>query len=364
MPIRILHIGVGTRGRHWLEIVRDHPDAVSAACVDKEPKSLDEAKKLLRKNGVKFFTDLQAALSEVPADAALVASPSSLHAEHALAALESGLSVLIEKPFAASLKEAYEVIQKARALGKAIVVAENYRFFPAERTIRHLILDDRIGRVATVTCVDRRNQPPSDQGPWVAAMDYPQLQEIAVHHFDSLRYLLDRNPVSMMARAYNPAGSSYANGAATEALVEMEGGLPILYFGTLASHRYEYSLWIEGEKGSLWTDRKRVWWRKKGARFFLPVRLVPVPKGDELPYPRGGTTSLLNQLRDAILSHREPETSGRDNLWTLAMVEAGILSAREGRKVSIRETLPFLPDEESALPPEKGERPTSTATIQ
>ena len=62
-----------------------------------------------------------------------------------------------------------------------------------------------------------------------------------------------------------------------------------------------------------------------------------MPKGDEAPYPRGGTTSLLHSLRDAIVAKREAETSGRDNLWTLAIVEAGIRSDREKREVRIAE---------------------------
>jgi predicted dehydrogenase len=103
-------------------------------------------------------------------------------------------------------------------------------------------------------------------------------------------------------------------------------------------------LWVQGDKGDIWTDRKRVWWRPRGRRFFWPVRLTPVPKGDELPYPKGGTVSLLNQFRDAVLDGRTPETAARDNLQTLAMVEAAILSHREGRKVSIDEVLTHAPN--------------------
>ncbi|MGE5218230.1 MAG: alkaline phosphatase family protein, partial [Chloroflexota bacterium] len=337
MAIRIIHIGTGSRGRHWLEIVRDYPDATSVAFVDNDPRALDEARKLVGQTRAQFHTDLKVALRETPADVALITSPSFLHPEHALQALESGLTVLIEKPFATTLSDARQVIQKARAVGKHIIVAENYRFYAAERTVRQWLAGDRLGGIATVVCVDRRNQPPSEQGPWVGNMDHPQLVEIAVHHFDSFRYLFRRNAVSISGRIFNPPGSLYRSGAATEALIEMEGNLQIAYFGTLVSHRYEYSLLIEGENGSLWTDRKRVWWRKKGWRFFLPVKLVAVPKGDELPYPRAGTTSLLNQVRDAVLQNKEAETSGQDNFWTLAMVEAAMRSAQEGRKVSICE---------------------------
>ena len=115
--------------------------------------------------------------------------------------------------------------------------------------------------------------------------------------------------------------------------------------------RYEYSLCIEGENGCLWTDQKRVWWRKKGWRFFFPVKLVPVPKGDELPYPRAGTTSLLNQVRDAVLQNKEGETSGPDNFWTLAMVATAARSAEQARKVSVAEVVNSLGNGERVLQP-------------
>jgi predicted dehydrogenase len=125
-------------------------------------------------------------------------------------------------------------------------------------------------------------------------------------------------------------------------MLEMAGGIRIHYSGTMVATRYEYSLWIEGDKGEVWTDRRRVWWRARGRRFFRPVKLVPVPKGDEDRYPKGGTVSLLNQLRDAVQQGRAPETSGEDNLWTLAMLETAVRSAHDGRRVRIDDV--FTPE--------------------
>ena len=62
---------------------------------------------------------------------------------------------------------------------------------------------------------------------------------------------------------------------------------------------------------------------------------MALPKGEELRYPEAGMFSLLSQFRDAITSGSVPETCGADNLWTLAMYEAGIQSANSGAYVSI-----------------------------
>jgi predicted dehydrogenase len=220
---------------------------------------------------------------------------------------------------------------------RPVVVAENYRFFPAERTLRRLLTDGVAGRLASAVCIDCRDQPASTQGSWVQGMPHPFLTEIAVHHFDSFRYLFGARPTSMFATTYNPPGSSYQRNAAAQALIEFEPGFPVHYSGSLIATRYEFELLIEGERGALWTDRRRVRWRPAGRRRARTCQPVTVPPGDELPYPRAGTTSLLNQFRDAVLHGATPETSADDNLWTMAMLEAGIVSSRDGRRVTIEE---------------------------
>ena len=351
MTVRLIHVGVGARGRHWLDIVAQHPDFVSAACVDPDEEALAAARALPGQEHGCFVTSLEEALARIQADAALITSPSFLHTQHTLQALEAALAVMVEKPLGCRLQEAIPVVERARAVGRPVMVAENFRFFPAERTLRRLLDEDVAGQLSSVLCIDRRDQPSHTQGPWVKGMEHPFLTEIAVHHFDSFRYLFNREAVTIWARSYNPPGSDYPRGAAVEALIEMAGGLPIQYTGTTVANRYEYSMWVQGEFGDIWTNRKRVWWRRKGHRFFRPVKPVPVPKGDELPYPKAGTVSLLNQFRDALVQGTPPETSGEDNLHTLALVEASIISDREGRRVRLDEVYsPRVSDPHASRP--------------
>jgi predicted dehydrogenase len=115
----------------------------------------------------------------------------------------------------------------------------------------------------------------------------------------------------------------------------MENNVNIQYYGSLTSNRYESALWIEGDKGVLRADQAHVWWRKRGWRFFLPLRMAKIPPGDALKYPREGTATLLDQLDAAVRLKRIPETNGEDNLWTLSMVEAAMLSDRTGKIVNI-----------------------------
>ena len=335
--VKIMHIGLGIRGSHWLQFVADHADTVSAACVDADAAVLDRARAKAGA-GCGFFRDLAEALAAVRADAALIASPSRLHAEHAIAALDAGLSVMIEKPLAADVAQAKRILEAAKRNGKHVIVAENYRYWPAERTVRQWVQQGRLGRIDNVTLVDRRHMPSRTEGPWLAQIEYPQLGEIAIHHFDSLRAMLLCEAASISARVWNPPHSDYRHGACSAATIRM-GEARVMYMGTLTSPRFSFSLRVEGTEGELWTNRKYVFSRAKGKRFFKLVKNVAVPAGDERKYPQGGTTSLLNSLRDAVERNQAAETSGADNLGTLAMVEAARRSDAERREVALAEIL-------------------------
>ena len=337
--MKLIHVGIGRRGRHWLDFISGRPEVQTVACVDVDQAALDAVR---NKTSGKFYTSLDAALAEVAADAVLIASPSGMHDAQAHQALKAGLAVMVEKPLACSFVEAATLVGEAQRVGRPLMVAENYRFFRAERTLRRFLDEGRLGRIHSVVCIDRRDQPAGAQGAWVRDLAQPFLLEIAVHHFDSFRYLFNRLPVAVWARTLNPEGSNYPDNAAAETLLDMAGDIHIQYSGSFVGSRYEYSLDIAGEHGDVRTNRSKVWWRPHGQKKFKEVEPVVLPEGEALRYPQAGMVSMLAQFRDAVTHGTRPETSGADNLWTLAMFEAAVRSATSGRYVSIDEV--FTPE--------------------
>ena len=333
--MKLIHVGVGGRGRHWLDFVAGRDDVETVACVDVDEAALQQ---VAARTGCATYTQLDEALQSVHADGVLVASPSPMHGAHAKAALQAGFAVLVEKPLAGSLADAVDVVHAADAAARPLMVAENYRFFRAERTLRRFLDEDRIGAIGSVVCIDRRDQPSAVQGAWVKSMPHPFLTEISVHHFDSFRYLFNRRPDSIWAHTYNPPGSDYQRNAAAETFVRLAGDIEIQYSGSFVGSRYEYSLHIAGERGEVRTDRNRVWSRIQGQQAFVEVAPVEMPPGEALKYPAAGMAAMLDQFRGALERGVEPETSGRDNLWTLAMFEAAVKSAETGRFVPIADT--------------------------
>ena len=339
MALKLVHVGVGGRGQHWIEFAAEQSDIQSVACVDVDKEALSAVCETL---GCPGFDSLGQALAEVSADGVIIASPSFLHGPHSIEALRAGLAVMVEKPLASNLAEAVDVVEVAREMQRPLMVAENYRFFRAERTLRRFLESDTPGEVHKAVCIDRRDQPSDSQGAWVKTMEQPFLTEIAVHHFDSFRYLFDRKPVSVWARTSNPEGSDYDQNASAETLLEMDGGLGIQYSGSFVGSRYEYSLEIETENGVVKTDRSKVWWRPHTSSRFSQVDAVQMPDGEALRYPHAGMLSMMGQFRTAIEGGAAPETSGADNLWTLAMFEAAVASTE--RDVYVRTDEIFTPE--------------------
>lgn len=123
--MRVAIVGAGAMGRHHARIFSAMRDVELVAIVDPEP---GRAEALAAAWGGTPLTDL-AALPEV--DAAVVATPTPLHADVAVPLIERGIHVLVEKPLAPSAVEAQRIIDAAEKAGVTLAVGHVERFNPA-----------------------------------------------------------------------------------------------------------------------------------------------------------------------------------------------------------------------------------------
>ena len=92
------------------------------------------------------YPDVEAALNAAEVEALDLAAPSHLHDVLAIQAMEAGRHVMVEKPLALSVARGRQVVEVAQATGLAVGVGHNYRFFPSNRAVRHIIEAGIIGR--------------------------------------------------------------------------------------------------------------------------------------------------------------------------------------------------------------------------
>jgi predicted dehydrogenase len=132
--VRVAVIGAGAFGRNHMRVLHESPDAELAAIVDTEDSRASESAAMY---DCASFTDFRRLSGKV--DAAVVAVPTSAHADVGCSLLEAGIDVLVEKPIAADLAGANRLIAAAEAHGRILQVGHLERFNPAVQAVQRKV---------------------------------------------------------------------------------------------------------------------------------------------------------------------------------------------------------------------------------
>jgi UDP-N-acetylglucosamine 3-dehydrogenase len=142
--------------------------------------------------GVRAFDDFRRMLEQERPQAVSIAVPTALHLDVALAALESGADILVEKPIAATVDEGRQIIRKAAELGRKLMVGHIVRYNPAIQLLKQKLDAGELGRVYQVFC--RR------AGPFPARIrDVGVVIDLAPHDVDIMRFLTGMDPQRVYA---------------------------------------------------------------------------------------------------------------------------------------------------------------------
>jgi predicted dehydrogenase len=147
---RIGFLGVGWIGRHRMQAMIATGAIEVAAIADPSPDMAEQALKLapLARQVGGLPELLQQDL-----DGVVIATPSAMHAEQSIAALQSGAAVFCQKPLGRTAAEVREVVQAARASNRLLAVDLSYRFTQGMRRIRDLIGAGALGRIFAVDLI-------------------------------------------------------------------------------------------------------------------------------------------------------------------------------------------------------------------
>jgi len=183
--MKVAVIGAGSMGRNHARVYSELPGLELAAVCDVD---ISVAREVAVRFGTAAFTDYGKMLADVQPVVVSVAVPTALHLEVALAALEAGAHVLVEKPIAASLEDGRCIIEKARSTNRQLMVGHVVRFNPAMQLLKQKLLDGEIGRIFQIVC--RR------VGPFPARIrDVGVVVDLAPHDLDLMRYLTGLEPI-------------------------------------------------------------------------------------------------------------------------------------------------------------------------
>jgi predicted dehydrogenase len=337
MTLRLIQVGLGGWGQNWFnDILSPYQGVEVVAWVEIDPQAQGEAQQKLKLPRERCFLHLEEALEQVQADAVLITASLPGHVPSARIALGAQKHVLLEKPFAPTLAEAQELVALAAQHERILMISQNYRFAPAVQKVRELVREGRFGPVSSVL-IDFRKF--SNTAPVATNRHYhiwqPLLVDMAIHHFDLMRAVLGQEPRQVMCQTWNPGWSNFVDPPAAAMTITFDGGTVVSYRGSWISQGSPTNWggeWrMDCEKGQLdWTSRGEI-----------PDRVTVRPQGKR---PRSAALPAL-EFRDrsgsldafvrACRSGEAPESSGQDNLKTLAFLLAVVKAAETGLPVTI-----------------------------
>lgn len=337
---RAVLVGCGAMSRAWLEAAQtiEGLEIVGLADIDTERASARAAEFGL--TSARIADSLDALLAAERPDIVFdVTVPGARH-DIVAKALAAGCDVLSEKPMATSLAEARDLVARAEAAGKLHVVVQNRRYLEGVRRIRRAVVEGVIGDITSLHC-DFFLAP--HFGGFREEMAHVLLLDMAIHTFDAARLMSGSAPKSVYCHEWNPENSWYAEGSSAAAIFEMGSGAVFTYRGSWCADglmtSWESAWRLIGTKGTLLWDghdgvKIEIARPAQPGQFFSEVaaaELPPLAASDRT----GGHLGVLQDFIAATRGGPVPETVGRENIKSLAMVFGAIESAETGRRVDI-----------------------------
>lgn len=322
----VVLVGAGLMGRAWRDTIEAAPDVELVGIADIDPATAAETAAALGRP-VATGTDGVALAAATGARAVVNATVPEAHHPVTTAALFAGLDVLGEKPVAPTVAEALSLAAASQVTGRLFMVSQSRRWNPQLFALRAMAED--LGALGAVTTeFFRASHFPGFR----EEMAHPLLVDMAIHAFDSARFVLGSEPISAYCEAHNPPWSWYAGDAAATAVFEMANGARYTYTGSWCSPGAETSwngVWrVSGEKGTARWDGDND-----------PVLDGDVDVAPRPPALHSGIAGALQVFADALDTGVPPMGEVHENVLSLAMVEAAVLSASTGARVLLDDVL-------------------------
>ena len=289
------------------------------------------------RSGAVGFGDAQTMLAEVDLDGLVIAAPTTQHRDVAVAAIERGIAVLVEKPLAGSVADGEAIVAAAEASGVPVAVGHVERFNPAVRELGRLLGDGWLSSVYAIT--SRRSGPFPER-----IRDVGVTIDLATHDVDILSWIAGERP----ARVY--AETAQRIHAAHEDLL-----FGLLHFpsGTVAQLDVDWltpvkrrQLVVVGEEGMFELDYLTQRLTFTRATDTTNPRLIggyaPTFEGDVVEVAVGVSEPLaleLDSFVNVVRNGGRPEVDVEDGLWALRIAVALLESARDRR---VTELSPIL----------------------
>ena len=345
-PVRFALAGFGAWGKHHAKSIDDNPDALLIAISAPSEASRAEAAQLYPE--AQIFADSLEMIAGAEFDIIDIVTPSHTHREIALAAMEKGKHVLLEKPMAITLEDCKAIVAGAEKHRVHLAVGHELRLSSQWGEIKSIIDRGLIGDPQYVL-VELLRKPyrqgasgwrydPSRVGSWVL--------EEPIHFFDLARWYLESSgePVELYAygNSRDPQRPDLFDNFS--AMFKYPNGSYAVVSQTLAAFEHHQTVKVSGTKGAIWAG-----WSGALDRTLEPTYFLKVFDGENLEDVQmtkhsGEVFELREEIAQCVNMVRhgtKPIATGMDGLWSAGLCLVAEESIRQKKPLPVAELLKF-----------------------
>jgi myo-inositol 2-dehydrogenase / D-chiro-inositol 1-dehydrogenase len=269
-------IGYGLWGKFHAEAIRKAPGAELAAIACASDATAAAARE--RYPDVKVYRGWEELLADRSIDAVDIVLPNHLHAEVAVAALEAGKDVLLEKPMAGTIADCDRIVEAVRRTGQVLSIGHEFRISTQWGYIKRLIEAGDIGEPLYGNVSLFRFPYRQGSGGWRYSRDAvgSWILEEPVHFFDMLMWWFEAQGDPAVVHGFGNQKPGRAPGMYDNFSAVMrwpDGGPYAVVTQTLAGFEHHHVVEVVGREGSL-----RTWWSGTMDRTLHPQHELKVQK--------------------------------------------------------------------------------------
>ena len=327
--LRVGCIGMGWWSDVLADAIKRSGKIEIAACYT---RSEDKRQAFARKYGCVAAPSYDAILNDRSIEAIINTTPNNVHRETTAAAAAAGKHVFLDKPIATTIADARALTAACRAANVVLALGYQRRKESQFRWIRKQIDDGVFGRLVNAESnISRDRLGQFQAGSWrytSAGMPGGVMLQIGIHYTDVLEYLI--GPIKAVQARVAQLVLPGENPDVASLVLEHENGALSTLNACYASASEFYLMNIYGKEATAYYDLHQ------GLRF--------IKRGEKQtkPVPCISNDTIVEELEEfarAVRGDGPPEMDGEKSIASLAVLLAGIVSAREGRRVTVAEVL-------------------------
>ena len=332
-------IGCGAVARLHAESILAAENATLAGFADVR---LESAEAFAKDYSARAYASVEELLADPSVDGVCICTPSGFHTNVALAALEAGKHILVEKPLAVTVEDCDRIIALAKEKRCVAGVISQFRFSSSVQSLRKMMQEKRLGQLITGELLMKyyRSQEYYDSSSWRGtwALDGGSMMNQGIHGVDALLYLF--GPAESVCGYMDTKTHVMEAEDTSVAAVRFKCGALVVIQSTTAAYKgAPRIISIVGTKGSVVITEDTIEKCDVEGVILEPVVEENGTKnlGHQSPMSISceGHKFQIRDFADAILTGREPAVPLMESRRAVALIQGVYTSARTGMAVKL-----------------------------